>query len=347
MKVIADAKIPYLRGLIETLADEVVYCEGNDFTPAIVRDADALIIRTRTRCDRALLAGSRVRFIATATIGFDHIDTAYCREAGITWTNAPGCNSGGVEQYVHSALLLLERERGLTLRGACLGVIGVGHVGTRVAEVGRRLGMEVLLCDPPRADREGAQGFASLDTLAGRCDILTLHTPLTRTGLYPTHHLAGEAFVHALRRRPVLINTSRGEVADTSALLDALQHGLIADVILDVWEHEPDIDRTLLDRAFIGTPHIAGYSADGKANASRMALTALCRHFGLPATFTIEPPAPATPVISAPTEGDAQLLTYNPLDDSRCLKAAPERFEALRGAYDYRREASAYTFDIR
>ena len=223
MKVIVDKKIPYLQGVIERLADEVVYAEGRDFTPELVRDADALFVRTRTRCDRALLAGSRVRFIATATIGFDHIDTDFCRASGITWTNAPGCNAGGVEQYVEAALLLLERERGFSLRGACLGVVGVGHVGSRVADVGRRLGMTVLCCDPPRAEAEGPEGFTSLEELVSRSDLITFHTPLTREGAHPTWHLADEAFFRSLSRPLYLINTSRGEVVDNAALLSAFR----------------------------------------------------------------------------------------------------------------------------
>ena len=342
MKVIVDKKIPYLQGVIERLADEVVYAEGRDFTPELVRDADALFVRTRTRCDRALLAGSRVRFIATATIGFDHIDTDFCRASGITWTNAPGCNAGGVEQYVESALLLLERERGFSLRGACLGVVGVGHVGSRVADVGRRLGMTVLCCDPPRAEAEGPEGFTSLEELVSRSDLITFHTPLTREGAHPTWHLADEAFFRSLSRPLYLINTSRGEVVDNAALLSALTDGRVVDAVIDVWEHEPDIDRRLLQQVFIGTPHIAGYSADGKANATRMSLQAFCCFFGLPEEFHIEPPAPSEPLIRATSRAEALLRIYNPLDDSRRLKASPESFESLRGNYAYRREPSAY-----
>lgn len=344
MKVIVDSKIPYMRGVIERLADEVVYAEGRDFTPALVRDADALFVRTRTRCDRALLEGSRVRFIATATIGFDHIDTDFCRRAGITWANAPGCNSGGVEQYVHSALLLLERDRGFRLEGACLGVVGVGHVGSRVARVGRHLGMEVLLCDPPRAEREGPAGFSGLAELVERCDVITFHTPLERGGAHPTRHLADAAFFASLARRPYIFNTSRGEVVDNEALLDALEQGRVADAVLDVWENEPVINRRLLERVFVGTPHIAGYSGDGKANATRMSLRACCRFFHLPEDFRIEPPRPADPVVRAVSEADALLQVYNPQADSLRLKAAPDSFEALRGDYHYRREAGAYTF---
>ncbi|MBM6670457.1 4-phosphoerythronate dehydrogenase PdxB [Phocaeicola coprophilus] len=346
MKVIVDTKIPYIKGIIERLADEVVYAEGGEFDSRLVRDADALIVRTRTRCDRRLLEGSRVRFIATATIGFDHIDTDYCRRAGITWANAPGCNSGGVEQYVHSALLLLERDRGLRLQEARLGVVGVGHVGSRVARVGRRLGMNVRLCDPPRAEREGDADFCTLEEIARTCDVITFHTPLTHTGAHPTWHLADNAFFSSLPRCPYILNTSRGEVVDNEALLDALKHNRVADAVLDVWENEPKVNRSLLERVFIGTPHIAGYSGDGKANATRMALQAYCRFFGLPEDFRIEPPAPEHPVIHAATEADALLQIYNPLTDSLRLKADPAGFEAQRGDYHYRREADAYTIII-
>ena len=160
MKVIVDDKIPFIKEALDTLADEVVYVPGKDFTPELVRDADALIIRTRTRCDRRLLEGSRVRFIATATIGFDHIDTAYCQEAGITWQNAPGCNSASVAQYMHSSLLLLQRQKGFQLEGKTLGVIGVGHVGTKVAQVGRELGMHEHLTDHQSQEKDRGYLFS-------------------------------------------------------------------------------------------------------------------------------------------------------------------------------------------
>lgn len=237
MKVIVDNKIPYIKGLIETLADEVIYLPGKDFTPEVVKEADALIIRTRTLCNRQLLEGSKVQFIGTATIGFDHIDTKYCQEAGITWSNCPGCNAGAVEQYVHAALLLLQQEKGLQLKGACLGIVGVGHVGERIRRMAERIGMKVLLNDPPRADA-GEQGFTSLDTLAEQCDILTFHTPLIREGKYQTFHLADRTFFQQLQRKPYLLNTSRGEVVETEALLNALNTGAVAGAVIDVWENE-------------------------------------------------------------------------------------------------------------
>ncbi len=336
MKVIVDSKIPYIKEAIERIADEVVYLPGNAFTPEAVHDADALIVRTRTLCNRDLLEGSRVKFIATATIGFDHIDTAYCREAGITWTNCPGCNAGSVEQYIHSVLLLLKREKGIALEESCLGIVGVGHVGSRVRRMAESLGMRVLVNDPPRAD-QSETGFSDLATLARECDILTFHTPLNRGGKYNTFHLADAGFFASLERKPVLINSSRGEVVETSALLDALQTGKIREAVIDTWENEPDINLELLQQVWLGTPHIAGYSADGKSNATRMSLEALCRFFHIEADICITPPElPVRPSADNPEEAFLQL--YNPTRDSDWLKQSPDKFEYFRGNYPLRRE---------
>lgn len=323
MKVIIDHKIPYIKEAIEKIADDVVYLPGNAFTKEDVKDADALIVRTRTKCNRELLEGSQVKFIATATIGYDHIDTEYCREAGITWTNCPGCNAGSVEQYVHSALLLLEEKKGLDLKNATIGVVGVGHVGSRVARMAEELGMKVLLNDPPRAE-QGESGFVDLATIARECDVITFHTPLNREGIYRTYHLVDEDFLFSLERTPFVINSSRGEVVDTASLLVALAAGKVKAAVVDTWEYEPRISRELMEVAFLATPHIAGYSADGKANATRMSLEALCRFFGIEANFCILPP-----------EGPKG---YDPTQDSEWLKASPEKFEWFRGNYPLRRE---------
>ena len=333
MKVIVDDKIPYIHEAISRIADEVVFLPGNAITADEVQDADALIVRTRTLCDRRLLDGSKVQFIATATIGFDHLDIEFLHEAGIQWTNCPGCNAGSVAQYIHSSLILLQQERGLSLSQSTLGIVGVGHVGSLVAEVGRKLGMKVLLCDPPRAKR-GDIGFIPLAELMNQADVITFHTPLVRDGEYPTVHMADEHFFSSLTRVPIIINTSRGDVIDEQALLSALEKGIIREAIIDVWEHEPNINLRLLNRVYLGTPHIAGYSADGKANATRMALEALCRHFKLcNCSFTITPPpAPANANPSDP------LSLYDPRRDSRALKLNPEKFEQLRGNYPLRRE---------
>ena len=336
MKVVIDNKIPYIREAMEALADEVVYLPGKEITASVVRDADALITRTRTQCNRQLLEGSKVRFIGTATIGFDHIDTEYCREAGITWSNCPGCNAGAVEQDLHSVLVLLQQEKHVELKDACLGIVGVGHVGSHILSLAERLGMRILLNDPPRADH-GEEGFVSLETLARECDIITFHTPLERNGEYRTFHLADRAFFHSLRKKPYIINTSRGEVVETEAILEALDKGLIGGAVLDVWENEPHINLELLDKVFIGTPHIAGYSADGKANATRMVLEAFCRFFGKEMNFHIAAPEQAHREYGSAERG-RQLQMYNPHDDCDMLRAHPELFEQLRGDYVLRKE---------
>ena len=336
MKVIVDNKIPYIKGNIEKIADEVVYLPGHAFSKEEVKDADALIVRTRTLCNAELLEGSSVKFIATATIGFDHIDVDYCREAGIVWTNCPGCNAGSVEQYVHASLLLLKHHKGLDLKKAVLGIVGVGHVGKRVQRMAEALGMRVLLNDPPRED-SGEPGFVSLQTIAEESDVITFHTPLNREGKYKTFHLADAGFFSGLKRTPSIINSSRGEVVDASALLDALEEGKVKDAVIDTWEGEPDISLELLRKVFIGTPHIAGYSADGKANATRMSLEALCRYFGKTAEFSIIPPALPLKTYSDDAE-KAYLEVYNPMEDSARLKENPEKFEWFRGNYPLRRE---------
>ena len=335
MKVIIDHKIPYIKEAISRIADEVVFLPGNAFTKEEVKDADALIVRTRTTCNRELLEGSQVKFIATATIGYDHIDTEYCREAGITWTNCSGCNAGSVEQYVHSVLLLLKREKGLDLEKSTIGIVGVGHVGSRVKRMAEGLGMKVLLNDPPRSE-QGESGFVDLETIARECDVITFHTPLSREGRYATFHLVNHEFLVSLKRTPYIINSSRGEVVDTAALLVALAAGKVRDVVIDTWENEPDINHELLDVAFLATPHIAGYSADGKANATRMSLEALCKFFHIEATFDIMPDK--VDIHFSTDKEEAYLQAYNPKRDSEWLKVSPEKFEWFRGNYPIRRE---------
>lgn len=346
MKVIVDNKIPYIKEAIEQIASEVIYAPGKDFTPELIQDADALIIRTRTRCDRSLLAGSKVKFIATATIGFDHIDTAYCKEAGITWTNAPGCNSASVAQYVQSVLFVLQQTRSIKLNQITIGIVGVGNVGSKVADVARKLGMQVMLNDLPREEKEGSAMFTPLEEIAEKCDIITFHVPLHKEGKYKTYHLADEHFFHSLKKGAVIMNTSRGEVVETEALLEALRSGTLSDAVIDVWEHEPDINLELLKKVVIGTPHIAGYSADGKANATRMSLEALCRFFQIETDFQITPPEPKNKLISTTSYEKASIMIYDPRKDSEALKSHPKLFEQLRGDYPLRREETAYQIII-
>jgi erythronate-4-phosphate dehydrogenase len=330
MKIIVDDKIPYIREKLALLTDDVVYLRGADISAEDVRDADALIVRTRTRCDKQLLEGSKVQFVATATIGFDHIDTNYMAEAGITWTNCPGCNAGSVAQYLECSLLLLQQQKGLVLHDATIGIVGCGHVGSKVKAVAERLGMRVLVCDPLLGD----PSFVSLNTIEHEADVITFHVPLTREGQYATYHMADDDFFHRILRVPYIINTSRGEVVDNVALLQALEEGRVRDAILDVWEGEPNVNLNLLNRVFIGTPHIAGYSADGKVNANNMVIDALCQHFGLSHPGRILPP----PLPADLAVGQSALDYYNPLIDSEKLKNNPSTFEFLRNNYPIRRE---------
>lgn len=345
LKVVIDNKIPYIAERLEPFAN-VCYLNPADITADAVREADALIIRTRTQCNQQLLEGSKIRFIGTATIGFDHIDAAYCEKNGIFWTNAPGCNASSVAQYIAAALCLLSQKHNAPLTGKTIGIVGVGHVGAQVERICRTLGLKVLLNDPPRAQQE--EGFVSLDQLSAQSDFITFHTPLSHSGIFKTHHLADKLFFKKLKQKPVILNSSRGEVIDNRALLQALNSGTVKESVMDCWENEPQIDPELLHRSYIATPHIAGYSADGKANGTRMIVEAFARFFGLKIpTSDILAPAPDTDDIILRASGregveQAILSTYNPLEDTRKLKETPRQFEQQRGDYPLRREFPAY-----
>ena len=341
MKAVVDDKIPYINGMIEKLVDEVVYLPGARITHHDVIDADILVVRTRTLCNESLLDGSRVKLIVTATIGFDHLDTAYLDKAGIEWHNCPGCNATSVAQYVRNSLLLLEKEKGICLKKSKLGIVGVGHVGSAVEKECRSLMGEILLNDPPRQEKDG---FPSVDlqTVAEECDIITIHTPLITDGPHPTFHLFDSHLLGRLKKSAVLINCGRGEVVDNKALLDALDKGNLAEAIIDTWENEPDISRELLEKVYIGTPHIAGYSADGKANGTRMSLQWIAQWLNRQDIFlSMTVKAPSLPDSITPPDDPAerQLLLYNPKDDSKRLKDNPDGFEFQRGNYPLRRES--------
>ena len=345
MKIVVDDKIPFIREAIAQISTDVIYKPGIAISPDDIHDADALIIRTRTRCDETLLKGSKVSFIATATIGYDHLDIEYLKRAHITWTNCPGCNANSVGQYIHSCLLLLEKEKGYNLSKTTVGLVGVGHVGHAVIEAIRPLGVQILLNDPPQKEALRKAGkphefFLKMEELQEKCDIISFHTPLITKGPYPTFHLANKTFFNALKKQPIIINTSRGAVVDNTDVLQALKDGIIRDAIIDTCENEPNINQELLNLIYIGTPHIAGYSADGKANATRMALTALCNHFHLPVTFQIRVPQLPEEELPEPnlTETERALVLYNPHTDSLKLKSHPTKFEELRGNYPLRRE---------
>ena len=352
MKVIIDDKIPYIKGALEPYA-EVIYLPGSKTTFEIVKDADAIITRTRTKCNEKLLAGSTVKFIASATIGYDHIDTAYCDAAGITWTNAPGCNSKSVEQYIASALMALAEKHGFKLSEKTIGIVGVGNVGSKVAKLCTTFGMKVLLNDPPRARVEGEKGFVSLEKILEESDIITFHVPLNLDGDDKTFHLADTIFLSRARKCPIIINSCRGEVTDTNALKSALKDHLISGLVIDCWENEPDLDRELLDLTDLATPHIAGYSKDGKANGTVMIIRALSKYFKLGINnwkcTNIELPEKTEIFIDGTGKSMQEVLaeaifaTYDIRDDDRRLRGSLETFEKQRGDYPVRREFPAFS----
>ena len=318
-QVIIDKGIPFLEGVFPPEI-EVLHLSPEDITPESVRYADALFVRTRTQINKELLHGSNVRFVATATIGFDHIDQDYCREAGIRWVSCPGCNAQAVCDYVEEAISSIKSgENALTI-----GIVGYGHVGKLVAQMAQRRGYQVLLSDPPL-------GIGMpLEQLAPLCDVLTFHTPLTREGEHPTYHLCDETILRLCKPNTLLINAARGGVIDEQALLSCLSplasspHRLIASI--DCWENEPNLNQELLKKVDLASFHIAGYSIQGKMNASEMCLRAFCEFFSLP-ILSINKKA-------VPLQGDSEKGWLMRITEQ--LKASPEHFEQLRKQYRLR-----------
>ena len=315
-QVIIDKGIPFLEGVFPPEID-VRYLSPEDITPEAVRCADALFVRTRTQINKELLHGSNVRFVATATIGFDHIDQDYCREAGIHWVSCPGCNAQAVCDYVEEAISSIKSgENALTI-----GIVGYGHVGKLVAQMAQRRGYQVLLSDPPL-------GIGmSLEQLAPLCDVLTFHTPLTREGEYPTYHLCDEPILRLCKPNTLLINAARGGVIDEQALLSQLLTlNSRLSTAIDCWENEPDLNQELLKKVDLASFHIAGYSIQGKMNASEMCLRAFCEFFSLP-ILSINKKA-------VPLQGDSEKGWLLRITEQ--LKATPEHFEQLRKQYRLR-----------
>lgn len=348
----ADDRIPFLKGILEPFA-RVVYLPGQHISNMDIRKADGLLVRTRTLCNRELLEGSSVRFIATATIGYDHIDTEYCDRQGICWHHAAGCNASAVDQYVTSALLRLVASHGFGLRRKVIGIVGAGHAGSRIAASAYQLGMEVLLNDPPRERAEGPGLFSPLELLQKESDIISFHVPLTMTGPDRTYHLAGRNFFSPLRKKPFIINTARGGVVDEEHLKDHLAAGLLSGAVLDVWENEPWPDPELMRLAEIVTPHIAGYSTEGKANGTAMVVRQASSFFSFGLDDWYPDPLPAAPVsqISIANQGlkpsdilgAAVKQAYDIMADDRALREHPGNFEQIRNEYPVRREFPAFT----
>ncbi|HEY5499996.1 MAG TPA: 4-phosphoerythronate dehydrogenase [Bacteroidales bacterium] len=347
MKIVVDCRIPFIEGLLEPYA-EVIYLPGKEITNHDLLEADALIIRTRTLCSRELLDGTNVKFIGTVTTGYDHIDTDYCKIKNIRWINVPGCNSRAVAQYVISAILCLSKKYGFNPSDKTIGIIGVGQIGQKVERYARLLGMNVLLNDPPRSRNEGEKNFHSLERLQSECDILTFHPYLEKEGPDKTFHMADKIFFNKLKKPVFIINTARGGIIETSALKNAIQEGKVIDCALDSWENEPNIDKDLLKSALIATPHIAGYSLEGKAYATRIVLEQLNTFFDLKMPrFSPTLPVAEESILkihkNTPNKiSSALLYVYDPLKDSEDLKKKPDQFVELRANYTLRREYKAF-----
>lgn len=332
-------------------------------SPADVRDADALIVRSKTRVTSALLDGSRVSFVGTATAGTDHFDIPFLNARLIAWTGAPGCNADSVAEYVITALCCVAARNGLDLHRLTLGVIGVGQVGRRVVSKARALGLTVLENDPPLQVATGDRRFVSLDTLLRAADIITLHVPLTRGGQFPTHHLANCHFFEHAKPGCIFLNTSRGEVTNSDGLLFAMERHVVGPAILDVWENEPFISVDLLSRADLATPHIAGYSFEGRLNGTLAVYREACHFFEVEGPWTPSPallPPPRSASLSAAGKSAGQILyevtkaAYDIEADDRALREGPLadddtrgiHFDKLRREYPDRREYAALDLRI-
>ncbi len=329
MRIVIDSAIPFLKGLFEPYS-EVIYRPGGDITADVVRSADALVVRTRTRCDAALLQGSSVSLVASATIGSDHIDLQWCRAHSIEVTTAAGCNSRGVLQWLSAVLCHLSQRQRWHPSERTIGVVGVGNIGSIVERYAKEWGFRVLCCDPPRQKREGGE-YVSLDYLLQNSDIVTLHTPLDST----TRHLINSDTLSQLKDEATIINSSRGEVVDGEALLLSP-----INYVLDVWEREPNINTELLERSVLATPHIAGYTLQGKANASADVVNVVARHLSIPLLGWY----PSQVQRSAPKDISWQELCatigkYFDVEAQSCqLKQNRHLFEDIRDNYIYRNE---------
>lgn len=340
MKIVADMDIPFLEGVFEPYG-EVIYKKGIDIVKEDVMDADALLVRTRTQCDAALLEGSKVKIVASATIGTDHIDKEYCASRGIEVANASGCNAGGVMQYVFSAVYGIAARKGIKLDDVTFGVVGVGNVGRLVADMAESLGFKVMRCDPPRAEKEGPEGFCTIEELLEQSQVVTLHVPLDET----TRGMANDTFFTLMMPGTIFINAARGEVVNEAALMAALPK--LGAVVIDTWNNEPNVNEELLELVDIATPHIAGYSYQGKVNGTRMAVRAVAECLGIEALKDFSPDdseedrQPVRLDLRGRTHGEiAAVLQYNyPIftDDFR-FRMEPHKFEKLRNEYQYRRE---------
>lgn len=361
MKFVCATSVYQGREAFSALGDTLVLADSA-INAADVAGADALIIRSKTQVNASLLEGSAVRFVGTATAGSDHMDSDFLARKSVAAVTAPGCNANSVAEYVITALLCLADRRHLTLSEKTIGVIGVGAVGNLVADKCRAIGMNVMLNDPPLFNITRDPGYQPLEDLLRYADILTFHVPLECTGRYPTHYLADCRFFAQVRPGVILVNASRGGVVDPEALLMAMNSGMVGDCILDVWEPEPDINLALLERTALATPHIAGYSLDGRLLGTEMIYREACNFFELEDTWTRAPlPEPEDPVLRLDARGlsDEEALwkiagrSFDVLRDDAALRngaLSPDsmavHFNRLRSNYPERREFSAFRVQL-
>lgn len=353
MKIVADEKIPYLKGVLEKYV-HMDYLPGAKISTQDLLDADALITRSVTNCNHELLQNTKVKFIATATIGDDHIDKEYCKRNSIQWSTAKGCNSTAVSQFVLAGLLAFVHKHEIELKDKTIGIIGVGDIGTKVKQLGEILGMNVLLNDPPKERNENSELFCSLEEIQQRADIISLHVPLNLSGRDKTFHLLDEGFFKNLKKRVVLINTSRGAVLETLAVKKAIQSGKVLGSFIDVWENEPNPDEELLSLVDIATPHIAGYSMQGKVKGTSLVLENICRFF----EFRVESEVNIQiQNIAIEIDGDglseqeiiyrSVISTYNILSDHQALVNDVRNFSHQRNNYNFRKEFASFLLKVK
>ncbi|HKX55868.1 MAG TPA: 4-phosphoerythronate dehydrogenase [Xanthomonadales bacterium] len=335
MHIVADENIP---GLEESFGrfGNIQLCNGRTISSRELQQADVLLIRSVSRINQPLLVNSPVRFLGSATIGIDHLDTAALDEAGIHWCHAPGCNADGAAQYTLAMIVLAARRSGLQLTELKAGIVGLGNVGSRLMQLLKSLGVnEVLACDPPLADA-GQAGLVGMADIAG-CNLVSFHVPLTETGPYATRQLGNRHFFSQLQTGTLVVNNSRGAVLDAIALDDWLDAGR-GHAVLDVWPDEPEIHGPLLEKVTVATPHVAGYSLDGKLNGTRMLFKQWLRWQGIEYAEPLPPFAPAANVLELPADSTVE---------SAILAACPvERDDqALRAGFSYKNRITAKEFD--
>jgi len=351
MRIVVDENVPYGPEAFGGLG-EVVTAPGRGITRETVAEADALVVRSITKVNEALLEGTPVKFVGTCTIGEDHIDKAYLAARNIGFSSAPGCNANSVAEYIVAALLVLSRKLGFSLPGATLGIVGVGNVGSRVLAKAEALGMTCVLNDPPLAERTGDARYRPIEAIHA-CDVVTCHVPLEKSGAHPTWHLVDAEFIDAMKDGAILFNSARGPVVDNAACNAALASGKLAACLLDVWEGEPDVDEELLRRVDIASPHIAGYSFDGKVNGTKQVFNAMAAHFGTDETWDPVPllPEPECPALTLDAADPGALskavgAVYDIMADDAAMRGLLDRpvderrvfFDRLRKEYPRRRE---------